>query len=374
MLRTETTDEAERLMTICNACRYCEGICAVFPAMEMRNAFSAGDLGYLANLCHNCGACYHDCQYAPPHPFEVNVPKTMARLRRESYEAYAWPAFLGPLFRNNGLAVCVLTGFGFALVLAATLMVSDPSALFRSHSGTGSFYAIMPHDVMAGLFGAVFVLALLALAMGVRNFWRSTGEGSSIASDPPSLGQALKDTFTLKYLDGGGGGCTVQPDDTPSPWRKRFHHFTFYGFLLCFAATSVGTVYHYGFGWVAPYGYLSLPNILGTLGGIGLVVGPVGLYAMKRRMNEDMAELSNRGMDMGFLALLFLTGLSGLLLMVFRETAALGTLLVLHLGFVMGLFLAFPYGKFVHGIYRFAALVRYAMERRGTAARAAPAE
>ena len=41
-------------MEICNACRYCEGFCPVFPAMEQRRAFSDGDLGYLANLCHNC--------------------------------------------------------------------------------------------------------------------------------------------------------------------------------------------------------------------------------------------------------------------------------------------------------------------------------
>ena len=54
---TTTLQEADRLMTICNACRYCEGLCAVFPAMELRKTFSAGDLNYLANLCHGCGAC-----------------------------------------------------------------------------------------------------------------------------------------------------------------------------------------------------------------------------------------------------------------------------------------------------------------------------
>jgi citrate/tricarballylate utilization protein len=31
---------------------------------------------------------------------------------------------------------------------------------------------------------------------------------------------------------------------------------------------------------------------------------------------------------------------------------------------VMALFLSFPYGKFVHGLYRFLALVQYAGERR----------
>ena len=363
MLETETTKEAERLMTICNACRYCEGICAVFPAMEMRSSFAAGDLSYLANLCHNCGACFHDCQYAPPHEFGVNVPKTFAKLRRESYEAYAWPAFLGPLFRNNGVAVCLLSGLGFILILGLTLLMNEPAALFQVHTDAGSFYAIMPHNVMVILFGSVFLFAIFAIAMGVRNFWRATGENETPLADSPSLTQALHDTFTLKYLDGGGGGCSTGTDQ-PSPWRKRFHHATFYGFLLCFAATTTGTIYHYVFGWVAPYGYFSLPNIFGTIGGIGLLVGPAGLWWIKRKMNEEMTELSNRGMDMGFLALLFLTSLTGLLLMILRETPAMGTLLVVHLGIVMGLFLAFPYGKFVHGIYRFAALIRYAMERR----------
>ena len=61
--------------------------------------------------------------------------------------------------------------------------------------------------------------------------------------------------------------------------------------------------------------------------------------------------------------LLFLTSLTGLLLLAFRATPAMGTLLAIHLGVVLALFLVMPYGKFVHGIYRSAALVRYALER-----------
>src|SRR5712672_674876 len=95
--------EADRLMTVCNSCRYCEGLCAVFPAMEMRRAFPSGDLNYLANLCHGCGACYYDCQFSPPHEFNVNVPQNFARVRAESYEAYVWPAAFSGLFRKNGL-------------------------------------------------------------------------------------------------------------------------------------------------------------------------------------------------------------------------------------------------------------------------------
>ena len=52
------TQEARRQIEICNACRYCEGFCSVFPAMTRNKAFADGDLTHLANLCHNCRGCY----------------------------------------------------------------------------------------------------------------------------------------------------------------------------------------------------------------------------------------------------------------------------------------------------------------------------
>ena len=91
MQETDAVIDARREMEICNACRYCEGFCAVFPAMELRREFSAGDLSYLANLCHNCRGCYYACQYAPPHEWGINVPKALAEVRAESYAEYAWP-------------------------------------------------------------------------------------------------------------------------------------------------------------------------------------------------------------------------------------------------------------------------------------------
>src|SRR6202051_2562910 len=100
---TKILEEADRLMTVCNACRYCEGLCAVFPAMEMRRTFATADLNYLANLCHGCGACYPDCQYSPPHEFAVNVPQARAKLRNDSSAAYAWPPVFSSAFANNGL-------------------------------------------------------------------------------------------------------------------------------------------------------------------------------------------------------------------------------------------------------------------------------
>src|SRR5207344_1364871 len=95
--------EVARQLQICNACRYCEGFCAVFPAMTRRLEFAKADIHYLANLCHGCGACLHACQYAPPHEFAVSVPRAMARVRARTYEAYAWPQAFGALYARNGL-------------------------------------------------------------------------------------------------------------------------------------------------------------------------------------------------------------------------------------------------------------------------------
>ena len=93
MPQSELMREGEHMMTVCNACRYCEGFCAVWPAMEYRRTFGPGELKYLANLCHNCTECYYACQYAPPHEWMVNPPQTFAKVRAQSYEEYAWPGW-----------------------------------------------------------------------------------------------------------------------------------------------------------------------------------------------------------------------------------------------------------------------------------------
>lgn len=353
--------EAGRLMTICNACRYCEGLCAVFPALEMRRTFAAGDLAYLANLCHGCGACFDDCQYAPPHAFQVNVPKTLAQVRAASYRACAWPEPLSGLFARNGLVVAVVLALSVAAFTLGFLVFADPAVLFAAQSGPGAFFRVMPHGAMAALFGAAFLHALLALFMGLRAFRRAIGEVG--LADGPLLWRAAKDAGRLRYLDGGGAGC-FNTDERPGDRRRIFHHLTFYGFLLCFAATGVATLDHGLLGREAPYPWWDLPVLLGSAGGLGLLAGPAGLFAAKWRRRPELVDEGRFGMDVAFIAMLFLVSLTGLALLVLRATPAMGILLAVHLGVVFALFVTMPYGKFVHGLYRFAALVRYARESR----------
>ena len=363
---TANEHEVARQLQICNACRYCEGFCAVFPAMTRRLEFSKADIHYLANLCHNCGACYHACQYAPPHEFAVNVPQSMAQVRGQTYADYAWPNALGALYKRNGLTVALALAGGLALFLVLAVMMQG-SLLNKPLAG--NFYAIFPHNLLVSLFLPIFSFVVLALALGVRQFWKNvTTQGVANAGtgqiSRAAATEASTDVLKLKYLGGGHGeGCNNE-DDAWTLWRKRFHHATFYGFMLCFASTSVATVYHYVFKWQAPYEFSSLPVLLGTVGGIGLLVGPAGLLWLHLRRDPKTADMTQKPMDLGFIALLFLTSLTGLALMLWRDTAFLALLLAVHLGVVMALFVTLPYGKFAHGIFRSAALLKWAIEKR----------
>jgi len=221
----------------------------------------------------------------------------------------------------------------------------------------------MPHSAMAALFGAAALFAAVALAMGFRSFWRAAREQIPEAVGSAAVLQALRDAGELRYLDGGGVGC-YNADERPTDRRRFWHHLTFYGFLLCFAATSSATLMHYILDMPAPYPWYAPPKIMGTIGGIGLVAGPLGLFFARRRRDPMLLASASSAMDNAFIFMFFATGLTGLLLMLLRQTPAMGILLALHLGVVLALFMTMPYGKFVHGIFRYAALMLYAVERR----------
>jgi citrate/tricarballylate utilization protein len=354
--------EVARQLQICNGCRYCEGFCAVFPAMTRRLEFGKADIHYLANLCHNCGACLHACQYAPPHEFAINVPKSMATVRGQTYADYAWPKALGGLYKSNGLTVSMALAVSLSLFLI--LAIQSNGTLWGGPVENG-FYAIFPHNLMVSMFAPIFLWSVLALALGVTKFWREVTPATSGAPlSSPAAAEAAHDALRLKYLGGGhGDGCNNE-DDAFTLARKRMHHLTFYGFMLCFAATSVATLYHYAFDWPAPYDFFSLPKILGTVGGIALTVGTLGLWRLNLARDPQHGDVQQRPMDRGFIALLFFISVTGLALMLSKNTAAMPVLLAVHLGMVMALFLTLPYGKFAHGIFRTAALLRFAVEKR----------
>lgn len=344
---TPAMEEARRQIEICNACRYCEGFCSVFPAMTRQKAFADGDLTQLANLCHNCRGCFYACQYTAPHEFALNIPAVLAEVRVESWERLARPQALARLFQTHGVAVAGL------LVVALAWFFWALTAL-RPESGAG-FYAYLAHNTLVAIFVPAFVLPLALIALSVRDYWREVGGGRvRLAHVLRAFGSAAR----MKNLSGGHGeGCNFEQGDRFSDRRRVFHQLMMYGFLLCFAATSSATVMHYVFSLEAPYALVSLPKILGLSGGVMMVAGTAGLAWLKLRADRSLGAARVWGGEMAFVLLLGAVALTGLVLYAATATALVKPLLAIHLATVMVLFLLMPFSKMVHGFYRLAALV-----------------
>src|SRR5438876_1282983 len=349
-------------LEVCNACRYCEGYCAVFPALERRRSFSPGDIQYLANLCFDCRACFYACMYAPPHEFGVNIPQAFARVRRESYEQYSMPAAARRLFGRQGRAATVtMIGAGL-FFLAGVALTGDIRRLLGLQLGEGAFYRVVPYALMF-LPALIFSLAALgALVSGVVRFvGRTHGRPRDFVS-LSALREAAEDTFALRYLRGGGaGGCTY-PEEKVSLARAVFHQLVMYGFLEALLSTIIAFIQQDILGWLPPYPLLSWPVVLGTIGGVAMIVGSAGLITLKVRSDRAPADQRAIETDYVFLVLILLVNASGLLLLALRETALMGVLLIVHQATVFGLFFSIAYGKFAHFLYRYAALVQNRIE------------
>jgi len=357
-------EEANRQLTICNACRYCEGLCPVFPALEMRRSFTKDDVRYLANLCHDCRACHQACMYTEPHEFAINIPKAMSNARMESYEHWSWPRFLGRSFSNSTRGL-LLGCAALAIVYIAALTLIPAERLFASHRGPGAFYVVVPYAAMVIPAVILFLYGAAIWLQGSIRFWAESESPVRVrATGVAPVFRAMRDALALKYLGGGGPGCSY-PDEAPSSARRFFHSLVFWGFLLDFASTTLAFIYEDFLHLLPPYPVLSAPVICGSVGGVGVVVGTAGLLWFKAKSDRSLSAAGAYGLDYAFLVFLGLTGLTGMLTLMLRATPALGMMLVLHLGVVAGLFITAPYGKFVHFVYRSFALIRYQVERAG---------
>ncbi len=352
-MSTDTLEEARRQVEICNACRYCEGYCSVFPAITRNRQFADGDLAQLANLCHNCRGCYYACQYTEPHEFALNLPKVLAEVRQQSWKDHAWPRGFAQLFDRSGLSIAA------GLVLAFGVLFLAAQRL-RPESGEG-FYAYMSHGLMVAIFAPAFLAPLAAMAVSLCRYWRAVGGG---AVRLEHVWAATRSAGRMTNLSGGHGeGCNFEDGERYSNARRHAHQATLYGFLLCFASTSAGTVLHYGAGLHAPYGVFSSPKLLGVPGGLLLCAGTAGLAYLKLKADPELGAARVWGGEMAFVLLLFAVSATGLALYAATGTAAVGVLLPLHLGCVLTFFLLTPYSKMAHGFYRMAALTKDAADR-----------
>lgn len=354
-------DEATRQLAVCNACRYCEGLCAVFPALERRSLLQDADVTQLANLCHDCRACYDACMYTAPHEWAINVPKTLAAVRVSDYRSLVWPTRIPRIMTGW---VGVFSGAVLATALVFGLAVANVgwSGLVASSGMARSPYGLIPYWGLLILLAlaAGYSVAVFAIAGG--RYWRTVHRpGQRVAAI--DVGRALLYAAALRYLRGGGAECYYPEDERPSVARRRLHGFVVYGFGLCLVSTIAAAVLQDILDVQPPYPLLSVPVLTGTVGGVGLLLGCGGLIALKARSSAvtGFAEMTVK--DYGLLVALAFLALSGLATLLTRSTAAYGPVFLVHLAAIVLAFASAPYSKFVHLVFRFAALIQDNAER-----------
>jgi citrate/tricarballylate utilization protein len=326
----------------------------VFDAAQRRPALTAADLAHLAHLCHGCRNCLYSCQYAPPHEFAINVPRTLTQMRQHSDAAHIWPPAFAGAFRHSAMTTLLLTSGATALLLGLIWLL-EPNPNVRG------FYRVLSLPLMVWLAVIPLSWSALALAIGWRRYWRFTRPNAALVTWR-ILWLALQDVVLMRNLRGGGHGCN-DIDERFSHLRRRLHQGLLAGLGLSFAATLTAMFYHHALGWNAPYSIASIPVLLGTSGGIAIAFATTGLLALQWRGDLTPTTRSARTANSTVLLLLWAVATSGLALLIGRESAAMALLLALHLGVVIALFALLPYSKLVHAGYRIIALVIERIER-----------
>ena len=270
----------EHVMTVCNACRYCEQFCPVFPAMESRLTFADG------------GSRVSRQPVPQLRRVSLRLPvRAAARVRHQRAED------------AGGDSRAFVRGVLLAVVPVERLQASQPADRPRSRRRTDRGDVRRRSDRQRRRVPAASWPPATSTASFRTTSWSRSSEawvcssslrsGSALPGSGATCGAARRtarplpisparsrDVLTLRHLHGGGVDCT-SAEEQRAPLRRWFHHCTFYGFLLCFASTSVAALYHSVFGWLAPYAYASLPVLLGMAGGAGLLVGPAGLLMLR---------------------------------------------------------------------------------------------
>jgi citrate/tricarballylate utilization protein len=350
---------------MCTSCRLCWRVCAVFPALELRRTLASGDVAYLANLCHDCRACFSICPFKARsrHARGIDIPALLAKARARTYEEFARPRRLWRLLaapRSLSVVVALTLAF-FAIIAVAT---GDPSRIVDAHDEERSFYHVIGHLWLVIPASAITAYVLAVVGAGVYGFWREVGAAPRELLNLRANARAALDVLGLRFFRGGDRGCAY-PGDRISPVRRRLHYCVFLGFLATFLATVAAAVEQQLLGIQPPYPLLSVPVLSGTVGGLAIVAGCLGFLVLGTRARDRRRTEGARRLDRAFTVTLLAAAVTGLLTLALRSTPAMGPMLILHLGVLGGLYVTFPYGKLVHAAYRYAALVRYQLEAKG---------
>ena len=332
--------EAARQMSICNACRYCEGYCAVWNAIEFKPVLDSGYIKHLANLCHDCRDCYYACPYnEPDHEFKLNIPKALGEVRVETYASYARPKFLKFLIEKPALATILATSAAIALaVLYASLVF-----------GAGKFstlpmVTVIPVSIYKPATMLVYVYTIGIWSWEGISYWSEINGGTHVSGS--GLAKGIYDAIFHTNFRGGGTGCKV-PEEKNRYFRMAAHSMVMFGFIDALVSISF---YPDIFG-VAGIAYL--------LGSLAVSTGAAALIYLHMKERVGSRSQKQSSMDYPFTILLFLAGITGVLVPISTGTVWFNWNFLMHDALIAVVFFLAPYSKFVHPVLRIISLIKY---------------
>ncbi len=338
----------------CYQCATCSSVCELtpsdtpFPRRQMLLA-QWGLADELAAdpavwLCHQCNDCTVRC------PRDARPGDVLSVVRGLLIERLAFPHALGTLVAKARTTWPLLL-FGPVLFWAALLASLHLLAVVPRP--LTAYEQIVPHWLIYAVFFPVAAWVLLASWISGRRLWRLLGtsgprSGSFLAALVPSLVEVA----THKRF----ASC-----EAARP-RRTGHLALLWGFVGAAVTSGLLVVGIYLMGMKMPLPLDHPFKILGNVSAVLLVVGGVLLAA--NRLGDRQRMGAATAFDTFFLTVVLLVIATGVLAeagrFLFSPTLAVG-IYVAHLGFILTLFLTFPYSKFAHLLYRTLAMVHERM-------------
>jgi citrate/tricarballylate utilization protein len=259
----------------------------------------------------------------------------------------------------------VFTVASIVLVIGLYQLFGSVGPIWETTSGPNSFYRVVSHTAMALPAALLSVVVLGAIAWGLVVSMREGGMTRAEAFAPRVWSRAVLEAVTLHWLGGGGGDCYFPEAERASPTRRVLHHVVAYGFLLTFLSTVSAAFMGYALGERPPYAVLSVPVILGAVGGVGVLVGATAFLILNGRNPTGLTAPTSAALDSAFLVALILVCATGIALLVVQKgVGVVHVVLLVHLATILMFYITIPYGKLMHGVYRFGALLRNARDTR----------
>ena len=340
----------------CYQCATCSSVCELapdaqpFPRKQMLLA-QWGMADQLAAdpavwLCHQCNDCTVRC------PRDARPGDVLSAVRSLAIEKLAFPRFLGKLVGAARLTwplLLVLPVLFWVALLGASGRLSPPAGL----EDGWAYEALVPHAFIYGVFFPVAGWVILASWVAGRRFWTALGtSGARSGSFFANLWPVVLEVATHKRF----GSCTAAKP------RKLGHLTLLWGFVGAAVTSGLLIVGMYIQHLPMPLALNHPYKILGNVSAGLLIVGAAILLG--NRLGDRTSAGTSSAFDTFFLSLVVLVIATGMVVELSRlahaPAVALSTY-ILHLGFVMSLFLTFPYSKFAHMLYRTLAMVHARM-------------